>query len=217
MAAPETLAPDAETRLREAAAWRLMALLFECPREGWREQVAGLGAEVRDPRLRAAADAAQQEASESLYHSLFGPGGPVSPREVTYHPGVQMGYLLAELNAYYEAFAYHPANSEAADHVSVEAGFMAYLAIKQAYALASGDAVHAAVTADAAAHFMADHLAVMADPVGRALELGGPPYLALAGQALRERSGPPAWRVLPMAGDTLVADDEDDDVRCGPR
>jgi TorA maturation chaperone TorD len=217
MASSETLAPDIETLLREAAAWRLIALLFECPRDGWREQLAALAAEAQDPRLTTAAEAAQQEASEGLHHSLFGPGGPVSPREVTYHLGVQMGYLLSELNAYYDAFAYRPDTTEAADHLAVESGFMAYLAFKQAYALASGDAEHARVTAEAAARFRTDHLAAMADRVGRALEIGGPPYLALAGLVLRERTGPPVRPILPMATEALAAGYDDDEMSCGPQ
>ena len=211
---PPTFSPEQEQLLHDAAAWRLIGLLFECPRPGWREQVAALGAETRDERLRAASEAAQTEASEGLHHSLFGPGGPVSPREVTYLGGVQFGYLLSELNAYYEAFAYRPDTIEAEDHLSVEAGFMAYLAIKQAYALASGDNERAQITAGAASHFSTDHLALMVEPIARALDTGGPPYLALAGQALFERVGPPARRLVPLADD-LVAHDEDGEMNCG--
>ena len=213
-ASPPTFSPEQEQLLHAAAAWRLIGLLFECPRPGWREQVAALGADTRDEQLRSAAEAAQTEASEGLHHSLFGPGGPVSPREVTYLGGVQLGYLLSELNAYYEAFAYRPDTIEAEDHLSVEAGFMAYLAIKQAYALASGENERAQITAEAAAHFKTDHLAVMVEPIARALESGGPPYLALAGQALFERVGPPVRTRLPLA-DALVADDGNEEMNCG--
>jgi nitrate reductase assembly molybdenum cofactor insertion protein NarJ len=198
--------------LREAAAWRLIALLFECPRPGWHDVVAALGREVEDPRLQAAAEASQTEASEGLHYSLFGPGGPVSPREVTYLSGLQQGYLLAELGAYYEAFAYRPAAAEPSDHLSVEAGFMAYLTLKQAYALASADGAGAQVTAEAAGRFRTDHLAGMTEPIARALEAGGPSYLALAGQALFARVGPAPRQVLPMAG---ALADEESDGSCG--
>ena len=186
---PQVLTADQERLLHEAGAWRLIALLFECPRPGWQGQVAALGLESRDPRLRSAAEAAQVEASEGLHHSLFGPGGPVSPREVTYAGGVQMGYLLSELRAYYAAFAFRPDTTEPDDHLSVEAGFMSYLGLKQAYATASNSEEHARVTADAAARFKVDHLARMVEPIARALEGGGPPYLVLAAQALFERVG----------------------------
>jgi len=209
------LTAEQDALLHEAAAWRLISLLFECPGPGWREQVQALGREVRDERLRAAAEAAQTEASEGLHHSLFGPGGPVSPREVTYLGGLQFGYLLSELKAYYDAFAYRPSTIEVEDHLSVEAGFMAYLNVKRAYALASGHDEHASVAADAAASFTSEHLATMVEPVARALDMGGPSYLALAGQALFERVGPSPRKTLPMA-DPAPDGTDDDALTCGP-
>ena len=205
-------AVDADRLLHDAAAWRLIGLLFECPQPGWLDQVTALGRESRDERLKTAAETAGTEASEGLHHSLFGPGGPVSPREVTYSNGVQLGYLLSELNAYYEAFAYRPTTIEPEDHLSVEAGFMAYLALKQAYALASDDTAGAQVSSDAAALFKADHLGRMVEPIARALEVGGPPYLVLAAQALYERVGPAPRTTIPLA-DVSVTDD-DDGVTC---
>jgi TorA maturation chaperone TorD len=182
---------DPETRglLQEAADWRLLALLFECPRAGWREQVAALAREIADPDLRAAARRARTEAAEGPYHSIFGPGGPAPPREVSYRDSVQLGYLLSELRASYEAFCYRPVTEEPADHVSVEAGFVSYLRLKEAYALICGDREHAAVTREAADRFVADHLSVLAAPLARALDSCGVRYLALAGQALAGRAG----------------------------
>lgn len=194
-----TIPADAEALLRQAAAWRLIGLLLECPGPDWMKQVLALGRDCDDPRLQSAAVAAQTEASEGLHHSLFGPGGPVSPREVTYSGGVQFGYLMAELNAFYRAFAYAPTTMEPLDHLSVEAGFMAYLGMKRAYALASGDTEHATVTQEAASNFCSTHLALMVEPIARALEVGGPPYLVLVGQALYERVGPSPSRGLPLA------------------
>jgi hypothetical protein len=54
----------------------------------------------------------------------------------------------------------------------------------------------------------------MVEPIARALESGGPPYLALAGQALFERVGSPTRRLLPLAED-LVADDANEELDCG--
>ena len=39
--------PAAIQLLHEAGAWRLIGMLFECPRAGWHEQVAALGAPLR--------------------------------------------------------------------------------------------------------------------------------------------------------------------------
>lgn len=173
--------------LRQAAEWRLLGLLFECPRPGWRDDVAALAAEVDCAGLREAARHAHEEASEGLYHSTFGPGGPASPREVTYKESVELGHLMSELVGYYEAFAYHPTTEEPPDHVAVEAGFVAYLRLKEAYAQSSGDAEHAAITAEAAREFLTGHLSVMATPLAAALQNSPAHYLALAGEQLQKR------------------------------
>jgi nitrate reductase assembly molybdenum cofactor insertion protein NarJ len=205
----ETLSADERQLLREAAEWRLIGLLFEYPSSGWREQVVGLAAEVTDPRLRAAAGDALEQAAEGVYQSIFGPGGPVSPREVTYLGGIQLGYLLSELVACYDAFAYRPATAEADDHLSVECGFVAYLKLKQAYAISCGDSDHAQVTAEAAAQFLAEHLSAMAEPIGQGLASGFPSYLSLAAELLLERTGPPQSAPAP------IPYDEDGAITCG--
>ena len=76
--------PDTTDLLRAAAEWRLLGLLFSCPQGDWQAEVAALASEVDDQQLKAAADAARTEASEGLYHTTFGPGGPAAAREVSY-------------------------------------------------------------------------------------------------------------------------------------
>jgi nitrate reductase assembly molybdenum cofactor insertion protein NarJ len=118
--------------IEDSARWRLISLLFESPVDGWREKLTALASAAPDADLREAAEAAQTEASEGLYYSLFGPGGPASPREVSYHRGVELGGLMSELSGYYDAFGYSPASGEACDHIAVEAGFVGYLRLKEA-------------------------------------------------------------------------------------
>ena len=61
MTAPDAIPfPVAATLLQEAAAWRLVSLLFERPGPEWLEQVLKLADEVSDPVLKAAAEAARQ-------------------------------------------------------------------------------------------------------------------------------------------------------------
>jgi hypothetical protein len=197
--------------LRDAAGWRLVSLLFECPSApGWRQQVAALADETGDPDLRAAAEAAQTEAGEGLYHSIFGPGGPAPGREASYHDNIQLGYLMSELVHYYGAFAYRPVTQEAEDHVTVEAGFIGFLRLKQAYALEIGDEESAAVTAEAARQFIEDHLSRMAQPLAQSLAESGVRYLASASAALLRRAGPP--RTLPVISQPDVGDCE---MACG--
>ena len=183
---------------REAAEWRLLSLLFECPTPEWREQVTALMHEVADTELKSAAQDALGEASEGLFHHTFGPGGPAPAREATYHQTVQLGYLMSELQAYYNAFAFHPATAEPPDHISVETGFIAYLKMKEAYALTCGNEDHAATAAESAQRFVQEHLANIAQPLAVHLEESGIGYLARAGAALARRVGAPPAAVSPL-------------------
>lgn len=207
--------PEPQTALlREAADWRLLGLLYECPSGDWPAQVAALAAEAPDSLLKDAAAASQTEATEGMHHSIFGPGGPVPAREVSYLTGIQLGYLLSELSAYYDAFGYAPETAESPDHVSVETGFIAYLKLKQAYALSTGSAQHAEICADAARGFIEEHLSRIAAPFAAALEPVAPPYLVLAGRALLDRVGAsaqPASALPPI----LNPDDADTEIMCG--
>ena len=175
--------------MRDAAEWRLLSILFEYPGDGWRERLSAVAADVTDEALVEAANAAREQAFEGMHHSIFGPGGPVSPREATYTNGVQLGYLLSELSAFYRAFAFTPGTSEPVDHVAVEAGFVAYLRLKQAYAVACGNSAEAAITAHAAADFIGEHLRAVAEPIATSLDRIAPAYLAQAGAALLNRVG----------------------------
>ncbi|HMV50090.1 MAG TPA: molecular chaperone TorD family protein [Blastocatellia bacterium] len=199
--------------LREAAEWRLLGLLFECPSPSWREQIESLATEVSDADLSAAVETARREASEGLYHSIFGPGGPAPGREISYRDWTQPGYLLSELTSYYDAFAYEPAIVEAPDHVSVETGFVAYLKLKEAYAEAMTDDEHAAVTREAAQQFVKEHLSMMTEPLARSLEHSGVEYLALAGKALLARVGSKPEQ-NPKQSLPIFAGDEDSEFAC---
>jgi len=176
--------------LREATAWRLLGLLFERPRDGWWREVDMLSREVVDPEITAAAGAARKEASEGLYLALLGPGGPVSLREVTYRGMEDPGRIIADISAFYEAFAFQPETEEAPDHLAVEAGFLGYLCLKEAYARARGTEDEAEVAAQAAARFREEHLATLAWPVADRLAEADACYLPLAAAALARRAGP---------------------------
>lgn len=168
--------------LREAAAWRLLSLLFERPRAEARAEIAAIAAEIDEPALREAAGAAT-EASEGLYLALLGPGGPVSPREVAYRPLEDPGRILSDLTAAYEAFAYRPRTEDPIDHVAVEAGFAGYLTIKESYAIAAGRREEAEVAREARAAFLRDHLAPLARGIAERLA-GNGVYLERAAAAL---------------------------------
>ncbi len=182
--------PRLRQLLEEATIFRLLGLLFECPREGWRKEVGALSPLVPDPEITAAADAAREEASEGLYLALLGPGGAVSPREVAYRGMEDPGHIVADVSAFYHAFAFRPRTEEPPDHVAVEAGFLGYLRLKEAYARLRGEAEQAEVAAQAAARFLAEHLSTFAGPFADRLEKTAAPYLGAAAAALARRTGP---------------------------
>lgn len=200
--------------LKEAAEWRLIGLLFECPAGDWREQVAGLAAELGDVRIKAAVEAIGEDGTESLYHTTLGPGGPAAPREVSYHTTLLPGQLLGELTAFYKAFAYDPALPEAPDHVAVEVGFVAYLRLKQAYALEAGETGQADISAAACQRFLDDHLNALAEPLAKTLGASGIPYLAQTSAALLERVG--LRRNTPPAVDPIAECDAEAALGCAP-
>ncbi len=182
---------QARRLLQQAGEWRLISLLLAPPSPGWRESLRQLAGCTEDPILRKAASAALQEGSEQSYHSVFAPRGPVSGREVGYRALLATGGLLAEINSYYEAFAYPAPGEEPPDHVCREADFVAYLRMKEAYALFCGHQEGAHLTAEAAQRFIEEHLAYIAEPLFTALEATGSEYLRLAAKSLLERTGPP--------------------------
>jgi nitrate reductase assembly molybdenum cofactor insertion protein NarJ len=177
--------------LAEAAEWRLLGLLFSCPQHDWRKHVAALAAEVHDERLQQAARAAVEDGRESVYHTAFGPGGPAAPREISHRQSALTGQYLAELLACYDAFAYSPPRDEPPDHIATEMDFVAYLRLKQAFAMARNNDEKAAITADAAHSFIEDHLVTTAMPLIRALASSGVRYLSLSAAALSEHIGAP--------------------------
>jgi nitrate reductase assembly molybdenum cofactor insertion protein NarJ len=205
---------DARVRdlLAEATEWRLLGVLLERPREGWWQEVAALSGEVRDPDTSAAAASAREEAAEGLYLAILGPGGVVSPREVAYRPMGDPGHVLADIQAFYQAFAFRPETEEPPDHIAVEAGFIGYLCLKEAFARSRGQGDEGEIVFQAAARFREEHLSVLAWPLAQRLESADVGYLSLAARALARRSGPRpttnpiAESLLPSCGSSCPLD-----------
>ncbi len=181
---------SSETRARqlvaEAAAWRLASLLLDRPRPERDSEIAKLTAEVTDQRISACAREADL-GTEELYHRLFGPGGTVSPREVSYCGFEDPGQLMAELQSFYHAFAYQPRREESVDHLSVEVGFVGYLFMKEAYAELQGDSESVEVTHNAREQFTGQHVKRCAQGIADRLN-GAPPYLQGVLSWLNEKS-----------------------------
>ena len=168
-------APVAEALVAEAAAWRLASLLLERPRPQWRSEIAELAVEVYEQKLRCSAMETDQ-ATEELYQGLFGPGGVISPREVSYCDMEDPGQVMAQLASFYQAFSFTPDREESIDHISVEAGFVGYLFLKEAYAQMQGDSESSDITKEARERFIKQHLQRCAQGmVNRVSDF--PPYL----------------------------------------
>ena len=73
---------------------------------------------------------------------------------------------------------------------------MGYLCLKQAFAIATGETEKAAIAADAAKSFLADHLSYVAQPLAASLIQSGIGYMAKSGEMLLARVGP--TRSLPV-------------------
>ena len=213
MSAGMQLEPAAVRLLEEAAEWRLLGLLFEYPSEQWRANVESLLPNLAVAELREVAKAALEQSSEGLHIALFGPAGTVPVREVTYRGGVQFGYLMAELSAYYGAFGYEPGVAEASDHLAVQLGFVAFLKLKQAYAEIEGDQEKALLTAAAITEFLREHIATQAEPVAQRMAEFGPEYLETVIRRVVAYVGPCPRSAYPlMAGEM---DENEQEMSCG--
>jgi nitrate reductase assembly molybdenum cofactor insertion protein NarJ len=201
--------------LNEAAEWRLLSLLFDCPADGWSEEVKALGENVRDKDLKKAARSAQNEATGGLFHSVFGPGGPAPGREVSYRGWTEPGAMLSEISAFYNAFAFTPNTREVPDHIAVETGFIAYLKMKELYALECGETDNAKIASDASESFIREHLSKYAETISKLLDNSGIEYLHLSGKALFQRVGRDPERGKQIFLPVLEDLSDDAELTCG--
>jgi TorA maturation chaperone TorD len=146
---------------------------------------------------------------------VFGPGGPVPPREASYHASVELGSLMSEIEGDYAAFAYQPETDEPPDHIAIETGFIAYLRLKEAFACATGDEESAQIARRASERFTADHLSHLAHPLAGLLDHSGVAYLAEASSIIAARVGPkPPTRQLPVIQPGQAGADDEGEFSC---
>jgi len=173
---------DIDLALCRATLYSALALGFRPPTEESRERLAsaeaaralGEAASILDACGEAELVAAVKrlaEADQSMetltvsHRRLFGhtARAGVPPYETEYGAEAlfQQPHELGDLNGFYQAFglALNAAERERADHVSCECEFLAFLALKEAYALERGDASMLVETRKAERLFLRDHLA----------------------------------------------------------
>ena len=178
-----------QTLIADAASLRALALAFERPGHAADRERALDVAELSDESVRESV-AATREIGEGTYLAVLGPGGVVSPREAGWRGRVDPAEILADVAAFYEAFAYRPRRTEdPPDHLAVEVGFVAYLRLKEAFALANEDDAAAKLTANACDRFLDLHLRRWAGRLAARLAELGVVEFAPAAQALCARFG----------------------------
>ena len=104
--------------------------------------------------------------SEQEHTRLFGVGLAATPYGSEYDPlaSARKGHCLADLLGFYEAFGLKLAGrqKEFPDHIATELEFLSLLLLKGCYASAEGQEEARAISEEAAAKFLADHLGAWA-------------------------------------------------------
>ena len=148
--------------LSAAAGWRWASLLFQSPTAASQAELRALAEELPEEFQEAARElsALPLDEWETEFHRVLGPGG-IAACESSYDDNALAGRgpLLAEIAGFYEAFAYRPEmdTPETPDHLSVELGFLSYLALKVAYALHEKKTEEQQIAQDAYWHFLEIH------------------------------------------------------------
>jgi TorA maturation chaperone TorD len=150
------------------------------------EALSRAGLAVAEPLARFALAARETDAAAvgDEYVFLFDRGARVPPYEGAWGEAPQLAgktALLADIAGFYAAFGLVPgqAQPDVEDHIAAECEFMSVLALKEAYALAASDDEGAAITREAQARFVGDHLGRWSGPFAEALREASPlPYYA---------------------------------------
>jgi hypothetical protein len=113
-------APEISEILRTAVEWKLIALLWEQPRQHCLAQVGCLSSQIDDLLLKEAAELGCQ-ATQETYLKYFGPGGPIFLRETAYIDIGRSKKILRQIETIYEAFSFESRTENALDHIAIEA------------------------------------------------------------------------------------------------
>jgi DMSO reductase family type II enzyme chaperone len=114
------------------------------------------------------------------YFRLFGPAAACPLFETSYGIANQLlgkPARLADVSGFYHAFGMRPSPGETypEDHLTLELEFMGVLALKEAYALSSGEQEPFDITQDAARKFLEEHLGTWANAWFELLQKNVPP------------------------------------------
>ncbi|MCC6850628.1 MAG: molecular chaperone TorD family protein [Deltaproteobacteria bacterium] len=163
--------------------------------DGWRVLLRGTGEWPEDLRASLVRALASLEAATddlpSEHVRLFGPAGRATLTETSWGDAGRLlgkAAALADLGGFYRAFGVEPsaASPRPEDHLAFELEFLSVLALKEAWARSGGETEALAITRDAAAKFLTDHLGTWVDAWCAALvEQGAPGFYVALGEAIR--------------------------------
>lgn len=177
--------PQTDRLLARAVVWRFLALglsphaqeLRRAPQEAELRALASALSSLGLPAFPCDEGALPDLAPDDVFsHTLR---GSVCLYETEYAGGpiFQQAHELADLQGCYAAFGLQRRTDkpERADHIAVQCEFIAFLAMKQAYASESGDAEQQGIARDVYRSFLRDHLARFGVCVADRLGSAAPP------------------------------------------
>lgn len=224
--------------LARADAYRVLAAVFRDPDDPagdpapepatLRAAARALGFTVEPEAWRAISRMAGHETRAAEHRAIFGHvvahGCPPYETEFGRRHLFGQSQELGDIRGFYEAFGVRPrAGGERPDHLACELEFLALLAIKEATALAVGDADRTAICVTAAARFLEDHpgcwVAALAVRIAsRARGSGYAAASALAASVLADHARDVGVRPRVLDPDDLVPVEDEPDgfaFECG--
>lgn len=186
------MTPEVKLLVHQAAAMRLVALLFSAPTPESRNEVQALLAEVTDQVLKDAAQRWLDTMDSGRYFACVAPAGPISLRLISYLSRISPGDILAELESCYAAFGYAPSSPEPPDHLAVQADFVAFLFLKWAYAVARCESTTVGLLRKTCKRFSGEFLAPILEDLPQKLSEAQVDCLARAADWLKINSR--VWR-----------------------
>lgn len=187
---------DIRSRLEKATALRFLSLLFQSPTEQSLAEMGIICTELSPERRQLAQDLASYDLKdlEMEYHRVIGPAG-IPACESSYDDNALAGRgpTISTIAGFYDAFAFKPDNVkyEVPDHISVELGFLSYLALKIAYAEYQGETESAGIALDAYEKFLDRHVGYWIVKFHALLAQSGSPVYVPASDWLIEETAIP--------------------------
>lgn len=194
-AAAVKLSANATLWLENASAWRFLSLCFRLPSRAGRAEIKSLSPRLPEP-LRVLAEevsAVPLKQWEAEFHRVMGAGGvPACASSYDDNALAGRGPMLADIRGFYEAFAYQPEPppAEVPDHIAVQLDFLAYLAMKVAFARHEADSEKEETARTAYERFLEQHIHTWVERFQARLTGSSSAFYSCVAECLCQRVGP---------------------------